>query len=499
MAPTHQPVHTDNVMQTESSSPIQAAMVHRNNWRQIPPANDASLHETVSVIIPYYQAKGKLDLVLLALQHQTYPRDLLEIIVVDDGSDPPLAQDDVPENVRVIHQERDGFGVARARNAGARAASGSILVFVDGDMVLRPDAVKAHARWHHRASNLYTTLGDLRFVDEDATDLDEIKKIPRDNAHHLMGFLKSSNYLTNDADDTWAKLPGPNFAIRRDSFHHIGGYLESFRHWGLEDTHLTYKAYAWGLVIVPIMDTCGWHLGTPTNDQHHLSSALMEQYIPHRGFRKTNQKRIFLVPEYVVSIKSTDPATILLLVLDALDGPPHDLAVRVDLSGVKAIDHIDWTTYIGHRFAYDQRVTFGPIDDALLDYPESSFHVSVSTEVSLKRNFVKRLRRMLGNDDVLTMTGYHCNARIIRSWLAHRTKQHYYASHTNNSKVLRAVSLIDRKPRRALTPSEYPPKSLSVRVIDNMRLVRSSESSWHAIRWAAARTKHHIGRWLKKL
>ena len=475
------------------------AIVHRNDWTSIPPLPlDSVPTETVSVIVPYYNAPDKLPVVIAALQHQTYPRELLEIIIVDDGSDPPLAQDDVPKNVRVIHQERDGFGVARARNAGARAALGSILVFVDGDMVLSTDAVEAHARWHHRASNLYTTLGDLRFVDGSTTDLDEIKKTPRDNAHHLIKFLESSNYLANDADDTWAKLPGPNFAIRRDSFHRIGGYLESFRHWGLEDTHFTYKAYAWGLVIVPIMNTCGWHLGIPTNDQHHLNSSLMEQYIPYRGFRKTNQKRIFLVPEYVVSIRSPDPMVILSLVLDALDGPPHDLAVRVDLSDIRSIDNIDWVTYIRRRFEYDQRVTFGLAIDALLDYPESSFHVSVSTEASLKRNFVKRLRRTLGNDDVLIMTGHGCNIRIIRSWLAHRTKQHHCAPHTNNSKVLQAASLISKKPRRMLTPSEYPPRSLFIRIVDSMQLIRNSESSWHAIRWAATRTRHHISRRLRK-
>ena len=45
---------------------------------------------TVSVVIPAYQCQASLDLTLAALAGQTYPAELLEVVVVDDDSDPTL-------------------------------------------------------------------------------------------------------------------------------------------------------------------------------------------------------------------------------------------------------------------------------------------------------------------------------------------------------------------------------------------------------------------------
>jgi cellulose synthase/poly-beta-1,6-N-acetylglucosamine synthase-like glycosyltransferase len=45
-------------------------------WRPVRP---------VSVVIPAYDCQPALDLVLAALARQTYPADLLDVVVVDDG------------------------------------------------------------------------------------------------------------------------------------------------------------------------------------------------------------------------------------------------------------------------------------------------------------------------------------------------------------------------------------------------------------------------------
>ena len=58
--------------------------------------------------------------------------------MVDDGSDPPLARPArTPLEVKVVHQERRGFGLACARNTGVVAAAHDILVFLDGDLTSR--------------------------------------------------------------------------------------------------------------------------------------------------------------------------------------------------------------------------------------------------------------------------------------------------------------------------------------------------------------------------
>ena len=40
----------------------------------------------VSIIIPVYNRKEKLAKTIAALTHQTYPHELIEIIIADDGS-----------------------------------------------------------------------------------------------------------------------------------------------------------------------------------------------------------------------------------------------------------------------------------------------------------------------------------------------------------------------------------------------------------------------------
>jgi GT2 family glycosyltransferase len=88
----------------------------------------------VSVIIPTYNDRDRLYLCLQALEKQSYPRDRYEVVVVDNGSDSPLAQEDLPGfNITVAVQTTGGSYAAR--NAGIRIAKGEVLAFTDSDCI----------------------------------------------------------------------------------------------------------------------------------------------------------------------------------------------------------------------------------------------------------------------------------------------------------------------------------------------------------------------------
>ncbi|MBI4261556.1 MAG: glycosyltransferase [Actinobacteria bacterium] len=70
--------------------------------------------------------------------------DRLEVVVVDDGSRDRTAEIAESRGVRVIRLEHGG--PARARNAGAAAASGEVLAFVDADLELDADCLRRLAR-----------------------------------------------------------------------------------------------------------------------------------------------------------------------------------------------------------------------------------------------------------------------------------------------------------------------------------------------------------------
>ncbi len=89
----------------------------------------------ISVVIPSYARPDRLRGCLAALAASDLDRARFEVIVVDDGSPEPLAPLVEPFmerlNLQVLRQSNQG--PAAARNAGARAAKGTLLAFTDDD------------------------------------------------------------------------------------------------------------------------------------------------------------------------------------------------------------------------------------------------------------------------------------------------------------------------------------------------------------------------------
>ena len=90
--------------------------------------------QKISVIVPVYKAEKFISKCVDSIRNQQYAN--LEIILVDDGSPdlcPKICDEyaKLDNRIKVIHQKNQG--VAVARNAGLKAATGDYITFVDSD------------------------------------------------------------------------------------------------------------------------------------------------------------------------------------------------------------------------------------------------------------------------------------------------------------------------------------------------------------------------------
>jgi GT2 family glycosyltransferase len=92
----------------------------------------------VTVVVPVHNCAATIEDCLGALVAQTYPRELTEILVVDNDStdETPVLAASFPVTLLAERDVRTSYA---ARNRGAAAASGEIVAFTDGDCIAAPD------------------------------------------------------------------------------------------------------------------------------------------------------------------------------------------------------------------------------------------------------------------------------------------------------------------------------------------------------------------------
>lgn len=190
---------------------------------------------TVSLVIAAYNRKGRFADTLASVRAQSRPFD--EIVVVDDCSpDGTFAWlTETEPGLRVVQTPRNG-GTSAARNFGAKAATGEVIVFFDHDDLMLPTAVQnfldllaafpeAHAAFTDHAYR-HTGTG-LEFPNHHAATapfrrLGAVPTLRMADAGRLYGRGMYRALLRGNL------LQQP-YAIRRESFQKLGGYAEDVK------------------------------------------------------------------------------------------------------------------------------------------------------------------------------------------------------------------------------------------------------------------------------
>jgi glycosyltransferase involved in cell wall biosynthesis len=163
----------------------------------------------ISVIIPALNEEKYIRNALDGLRKQTFRN--FETIVVDGGS-ADRTRELAKASARVILLKKQGAG--RARNAGARIAKGSILLFLDADTV--------------PSKNLLRTYKDIMDDSGVVAATGPIYPFEKAGWKYMRGyrlvsiyFVKFSMLLRRPA------FVGSNFAVRKSAFEKVHGFKDS--------------------------------------------------------------------------------------------------------------------------------------------------------------------------------------------------------------------------------------------------------------------------------
>ena len=101
----------------------------------------------ISIIVPVYNAHRHLREALQSIVDQTLDYRLMEVLVVDDGSTDQsrsVAQafTEVRANIRLLETGGTQSGAFAARNLGLQQATGTYVMFLDGDDQYMPNACR---------------------------------------------------------------------------------------------------------------------------------------------------------------------------------------------------------------------------------------------------------------------------------------------------------------------------------------------------------------------
>jgi len=129
-------------------------------WKSIPDFVPAvsSLQIKISVIIPARNEEENIGHLLQALQEQTYPAALFEIIVIDDHStDRTAAITQQFTSVKLIQLKDAGLNSykKKAIETGIAAATGELIVTTDGDCLPTRDWLKTVASFKEENLSLF--------------------------------------------------------------------------------------------------------------------------------------------------------------------------------------------------------------------------------------------------------------------------------------------------------------------------------------------------------
>ena len=188
----------------------------------------------ISVIVPVHYGGDKLRRCLTSIAHANPSPE--ELIVVGDGDTDGSWSIAGEFGAKSLKLEVSG-GPARARNIGAMAAKGDILLFIDADVIVPTDIIGRVAAVFQEKPGIDALIGSYDDEPEERNFLSQYKNL----FHHYV-----HQRSRREASTFW----GACGAIRRDVFLAAGGFDEGYHRSSIEDIAFGYRLRKAGYKIL---------------------------------------------------------------------------------------------------------------------------------------------------------------------------------------------------------------------------------------------------------
>jgi len=211
----------------------------------------------LSIIIPTCNRKDILRKALEGYCSQSAQEEILEILVVDDGStdgtESAVAQSagGSPFPIRCLRQ--DNRGLASARNHGIREARGEIVLFVDDDIIPSANLVSEHLAWQRKYPE--ASVGVLGHVAWSP----QVHPTPFMKWLGFAGPLFDYHDLSRGMQVDVGFCYFNNTSLKLQFMRENGTFDEDFRTYGYEDFELGYRLTKRGLRLLYNPDAVGYH------------------------------------------------------------------------------------------------------------------------------------------------------------------------------------------------------------------------------------------------
>lgn len=215
-------------------------------------------------MVPTFGRPDLLVQCLTSLAHQSLDRSQYEVVVVNDGSGSATeaAVESVADHLSSVKYVElpSNRGPATARNRGVDASTGSLVLFMDDDIVAPDGLLERHLAWHAVGDSSLGVLGLVQWWPELT-----ISPFMHWLDHADVQF-RFSELVEGPVDPPWEAFYTCNVSVDRGLLLDIGGFDERFPYPAYEDVELAVRLSTRGFHLEYRPDALAWHARPMTLD-----------------------------------------------------------------------------------------------------------------------------------------------------------------------------------------------------------------------------------------